>query len=296
METRNSKIGCLILLSSALATAAHAQLTVNPDGVWLESTTGLNQNAGSVSSWVDQANALSFTPQGADGAPAYVAQSDLPSQLPSVSFTAGTFDIGNHIFHDQRLQVDSVASSLFSSGGPQGTIFIVEKPSTPDPTYGQTSFGWRDNPDASASSQLVGRQDVSGNIINAHGQLSQTLNAAPPSGFYGSWHVITISRSGGSGFIRVDGNTESFFTTEWASPGPSGTGSALVGTDLYNGQIAAVLVYSTALDGSDILATESYLQNKYLTVVPEPSQYAMVFSLACVAGVVVMRYRRAKAA
>ena len=64
-----------------------------------------------------------------------------------------------------------------------------------------------------------------------------------------------------------------------------------------NGNIAEILVYKTVLNDTQIKSVETQLGSKYdLAVVPEPSQYATVFGLICVAGAAAMRLRRRAAA
>lgn len=285
MRTLNylSKVGSLVLLSSGLASIANAQLTQNPDGLWLETDAGLATTGTTVNSWTDQtANGFVLTPTGTSPTTA----TDLPSNSTVIQFS------GNN-----ELSLGGVAASAIS-GGTTGTIFIVAKIGTPG-SGGQTVFGWQ-------GGGLVGAQDynVNGNgpeIINGHGNLgaSDFVSALPPSGFYDNWHILTIQRNGSSGLIQVDGSSQTLSVNNtFQSTGTTGlgTGTLGVGSDTFSGEVAAVLVYKGALDGTQISNVEGYLQTKYFTAVPEPSQYAMVFSLVCVAGAIGLRIRRSSVA
>jgi hypothetical protein len=111
-------------------------------------------------------------------------------------------------------------------------------------------------------------------------------------------------RNGTAAEFRLDGTPIALAGNAFPT-GPSwdttGTGTLTVGgapfdaapstPDLWTGDLAEIQIYN-AVPG-DINAVELALGAEYgLTVVPEPSEYAMIFGLACVAGAVALRYRR----
>jgi hypothetical protein len=298
--SRYWKFAPLVLLAPTLLQLCHAQYLVGTDPtLWLDpSPTSLQVSSGTVSGWNNLGSAGSSLNLTAVGSPTTGAPLN---SLNTVQLN-GT---------SQFLKNDSVTgSSLFNVTGT--TVFIVEKSDFSNPAY-QSSLSWV-GPNDSSSHTVLATQSTGGALLLNSGANGDTITAAAP-GNVSSYHVLTFQRGTGgdpnAGLIRVDGNasvTGSFQTPAvTVNANVTGTltlggltidqGSGLAQSQLLNGNIAEVLVYKTVLNDTQIKSVETQLGSKYdLAVVPEPSQYATVFALACVLGAVAMRLRRRAAA
>jgi hypothetical protein len=132
----------------------------------------------------------------------------------------------------------------------------------------------------------------------ASGGGDYSISAAGSAGVHdGQWHVLSLLRNGTTGAIRLDGNVLAESGSAFGSSQVSGTGTFHIGgsgdnTDNFQGAIAEVLVYNTPTGVGNFENVEGYLEQKNgLTAVPEPSQYAMVFGVACIVGAIVIRRR-----
>lgn len=209
-------------------------------------------------------------------------------------------------FNDTDLKATGVSSGIV--GADQSAIFMVFKNTSPGGTVllwtdGTRNVNLAENTDfATAPNSLLYVQGLATDYPTAN-----TVSSTPTPAQWtdGQWHVLSVVRNGGSAEMRIDGTPLS--TTENFGPTPlwntTLTGDLYVGgsswkgsppADNWDGDIAEIQIYSTV--PGDINAVELALGAKYselgLTVVPEPSEYAMIFGLACVAGALALRYRR----
>jgi hypothetical protein len=276
---RNMRIACLLPVASAFVVMTQAQVpSPAPDGLWLRADAGVSSPGGTLQ-WQDQANSIVVTATGSN---------------PSVTTSAALND--NQVMSFANTPLSSSAGGVLGStiaSSSVGTVFVVERPQGP---ADQNAFRWRAD---SATSQQFGIQDfdLSGpgqQIIYLHGDVNSGgyINANPPGDWFGTWHLLTTRRQADdTGSITVDGGTPQTgsFTS---SLNTALAGTLGVGTAGFTGDIAEILVYKTALTDLQVASVESYLNTKYFTPVPEPSQYAMVFSIACVIGGLAVRLRR----
>jgi hypothetical protein len=214
-----------------------------------------------------------------------------------------TFGNGSHTVIQFSGAVNNFLQSsspvAFSSlvGDTQGAIFIVYRQNgVASGMAGSTPVGW-----GGGSDRLFAQTDYSGTGLHfqfgnpvAGGDLNIANNS---SVIDNQWHILSLVRNGTAGTVHLDGavlgESGSAFLN---SSAVSGSSSLLIGgsgdnTDNFTGAIAEVLTYN--LGSVDSAAVENYLGEKYgLAPVPEPSQYAMLFGLACIAGALVVRYRK----
>jgi hypothetical protein len=297
--SRNFRIGCLILLSAATGSVSRAQLTWNNDGagtstqpsLWLEASQ-VTASGGNVSIWGDaRGGGISV---GNDG---------------TIGVTQPTVSAGSLNGHDviqfngsAALFTDSApASSLF--GDTASTMFIVQNLTG---SSAPASFAWVATSVPGPGHQAVAINADSTDIAYNHGALGGDVIDGPPPGSTSGFHVLALQRNGTSGSIAVDGSsvtvsgsfssgsTVSTATSPRLTIGASANnGGAFSPGNFYTGGIAEIVVFSTALSSTDITTVENYLGNKYgISAVPEPSQYATFFGLACIVGALIVRARR----
>jgi hypothetical protein len=269
----------LLTLLPALAGVANAQI-VAPDGLHLEADTGVTASGGVVSQWVDQVNSIAFTPP--NNSPTLVASDFGTAAGIHFTLTGGLGGVNS------ELTAAGVTGSDISSAN-AGTIIIVERANTAD-GFGQNSVNW-----ASANNNQIAAQDFGGSIAYVHGDSGNGgfISATAPGNWFGTSHVLTLVESGGVGSIRVDGSTIANNVSFSDTLTVNTTGNLSIGNVDFSGDIGAVLMYKTALNASQISQTEIALGTKYgISVVPEPSQYASAFAVACLAGAIVIRMRR----
>lgn len=206
-------------------------------------------------------------------------------------------------FNDTDLAAASVSDSII--GTSQSAVFMVFRNPTGVDSLGATALIWINGTDTSHILNLAETTGFgpSSTIAYVHGDVSADILSVPTPGAWndGNWHVLTALRNGASGQIRIDGTpvtpATGAFANNWTT---GGTGTLFVGGspwgagDDFIGDIAEIQIHSSV--PGDINAVELGLDAKYselgLTVVPEPSEYAMIFGLACVAGALALRYRR----
>lgn len=284
-----------VLLASGLATVCQAQLTspsfqliANPASI----NGGLGANNDPVASWSDSASSgISVTAAGSVQ-PTFLAN-QTPNGQGAVRFDAV----------DDFLSASGVsAGSLF--GASASSTFIVLKPNA---NPAATLFSWfDDNVGANNGVQAAENTPSSTALIYyGHGDLGAGNNVQgdrPANWANGDYHVLSLVRnSDGSGTIRFDGaaipNLVGSFTgpLNTAGSGTLGVGGSVFG-DRWGGDIAELRVYKEG-DASltSIQAVESELTSTYITPVPEPAQYATVFSVVCVLGALVIRRHRQNA-
>ncbi len=202
-------------------------------------------------------------------------------------------------FNQTPLLNASVPATIL--GETQGAVFMVLRGFAND----RSALTWMDE-SVAAYQRLVQVSRTASDIYYVQGNLTggstDFINADEGNVADGSWHVLTLVRNGNGGTIRLDGTPLPSLAGDFAGPLPqTATGKLTVGgapfnapgdvPDRWTGDIAEIQIFS-AVPG-DINAIEQALGAEYgLTVVPEPSEYAMIFGLACVAGAVALRYRR----
>lgn len=301
METtnfsRNLKIACLLLVSAALADIGNAQMTwtatTTQPSFWLDGSTGVTLDTGSnVGSWEDArlGNGGFNTTVSDTGIhePTYTATLN---SIPVVSFTASQYLFNSAI----------TGSTIFGTSSSDVTVFVVQRNTGGNPN--STSVNWVDNGGASFQDQMVLSADYGGNVSLTYGNTGasgSTINASSPGDLYTSAHVISAQRSGTLGFLHEDGAPLSITSggfTAGNNYDPTQSGALQVGGfnggSTMNGNIAAVVIFNTSLSPSDTASVESYLGNRFgISVVPEPSQYAAAFSIACLLGALGFRLRR----
>jgi hypothetical protein len=297
----------LILFSSLICNESSAQLNWNTDGagtstaptLWLEAGNGLGFSSGSsVSSWTDaRSSGVSIT-DGGDSSHDPSRVTGALNGLPVLRFN-GTSDV---LFNDS---VSS--SSLFNAGA--ATIFIVQTFNGDVINDQSVSFSWK-HVSPLPKGEVVINAPYQGQIAFTDGSSPDTdfIQASVPGGYQGSAHLIVAQRDGSSPSIYIDGSP--FVTTPPFDPThtlPNVSGALSVGAQrqpqevnpnqqnfFFNGDIAEVLVFSSALDNAQYTAVEQYLGNKYgLSVVPEPAQYATAFAGVCLGCAMFKRLRRA---
>lgn len=279
--TRPLTVGCLILLSSALVNVCTAQFTATPT-LWYEGD-DLTAAAGApASSWT--AN-VGPTVSASAGAEPTVQTGDLGSHK-YLEFGTGDFL--------QGVTSGSVVDAT------HGSLFIVLRTDAQSTVSGQTAFSWQDanyNQRFSLVTEWSPNRNIDFHFGNP-GQANGTATASQPAAeeFYGSWHVLSLIRNGTEPTIRLDG--EPLATSGTFNQSLNVTDRLLFiggtdGSDTLKGAIAEIVTFEGAVDPGEV---EQYLGTKYgLAPVPEPSEYAMVFGVACVLGALVVR-RRQKAA
>jgi hypothetical protein len=207
--------------------------------------------------------------------------------------TAGVNGLGDYVTFDgidDNLRVTVDASSFLPNA--QSTTIMVLRPSD---TASESITAWGNT--IANMWQLSLNPDihyVQGSIASP---ANMQVTAPVPSDWAGTWRVITgIRNADGSGEIRLNGGTVGTVPAGTFTGPVSGSGALVIGGsdfgagDRWAGDIAEVRVYSTV---PTIATEEAALFTAYnITPVPEPSEYAMIFGLACVAGAVALRYRR----
>jgi hypothetical protein len=256
-----------VALLAALPTMCMAQLTtptfqVTPDSV-VEGDPGLVatwDNLGSAGNTLDVSQATeSLQPQ--------LITSATPSGESAVRFDGV----------DDTLSAGSVLSSAFVANN-VATIFMVYRPAADNGSILQWTSTIDDDRVQVAEAGL---------LAYAHGTFGggDIITAGRPANWFNEWHVLTLTRNGASGTIRADGaQTSDTFDNTGITPGNTGTFEISRPGFLFNGDIAEIRIYNTAPAAGEIAAIESQLTQDYLTPIPEPSEYAMMFGALCVVG------------
>lgn len=280
MQTKAS-----LLKITATCVALFGLATANAQLVFEASTLG--SGGSSVNSWADSAltPTVTLTPTGT---------------APLVQLQGTTKYVD---FNDTDLAAAGVSDSII--GTSQNAVFMVFRNPSGSASLGATALIWINGTDTSKILNLAETTGFgpSSTIAYVHGGLNvDQLSVPTPAAWNdGNWHVLTAVRNGTSGQIRIDGVPVTPATGAFPnSVTTGGTGTLFVGGspwgagDDFIGDIAEIQIHSTV--PSDINLIELGFNTKYselgLTVVPEPSEYAMIFGLACVAGALALRYRR----
>jgi hypothetical protein len=286
--SRSLRISCLLLATSLMIPVSQAAFTfTDPDGLWFhaDDPATLNKDAttGVVSNWTDDSTGGPNVSLAAGGT-APVWSANVQNGQPAVTFSGS----GN-------LSASSVVASSFLTAGNQSSTYLVLRPTS---SAAATFLGWLDASQGVnnlvQSSQTSTLNYVEGNN-NSGGKVTGTF----PGDWLNNWHVVSMIRNGSSGIIRVDG-VQVGSGTFTSSLNTSGTGTLALGGsfppgDYFTGDIAEVLLYRSGT--TDVSGTELFLGAKYgIAAVPEPSQYAIVFSVVCIAGALVIRSRRQRTA
>ena len=279
--------GGAVLLSLSAAQVAQAQFTLNltADAGSVTTTGG---SGTTVTAWNDSGSANADL-TGSGGANSPVWSSGVVNGSSSsgyLSFTGSEADV--------LAATGVIASSLFSAN--QVAISMVIRPGVGNSA--DALFSW-----ASGGTyvQLAENDDAfTPGFAFVHN--TAFYQASEPSGWEGNWSILTVVRNGNYGELRRDGAIFASSATAFQGAGDLNTslsGTLQVGqtvgapTQSWTGDIAAIRV---STDVNSVGSTEAALGGAYnLAPVPEPSQYATVFSLICVAGALVYRQRRQRA-
>lgn len=225
--------------------------------LWLTADAGVTLDGSQVAAWADQS-----------GSGLVISQSDTsqqPSFIPLGVCTNPTikFD-GNDV-----LFKDSVSgTSLFSDT--TSTVFLLLKQSPND--HHNTYLAWLDS-NLEGFNRFLIQENRSDNTI--HFQVGDPnppnggdLWALAPSTWEGHWNVLTVSRDGNDGAIRVNGVSLPLLA-QFFTPGNSAAiGNLWIGSDTwmnyYQGEIAEIIVYNTSLSDEEIESIEDMLMDKVL--------------------------------
>lgn len=281
MQTRKKlKVACLILLGCGAATVCNAQLTLHLVADAASTGNAPGSMGQPVATWVDSASGINVSAAG-------TAQPTFNSAGPGgqgyVSFD-GTDD----------LLTATVASGAYLSGNQSATMVVLN----PDNNLAETILSWRSGAGFDNMWQLSRLSDEIHYVQGDFGQNDQVFATLPTADWSGNWQLLTaIRNTDGSGEIRLNGVS---LATSGAFTGPidNVNGTLMVGgsnfdgvNDRWAGDIAEIRVYNSV--PGNINEIELELGGTYgLSVVPEPSEYAMIFGLACVGGALALRYRR----
>jgi hypothetical protein len=275
-----------VLVSCLWPACLKAQLTVPNASFWLEADS-LGNTSGPIGSWSDQtAN------------PITVSQADAGLQPLLVGGGVG----GHSYVHfdgvdDVLMNFSVTASELFSYSA--STTFLMIRPDPVTTTgHAVTPITWEQLSDP--RSRFLVHSDWNSQIIYQQGYVDfdgSTSYANQPAGYHGEWHVLALTRAGDTASIRVDGVELPITGNLFSGNGitTSQVGQLFIGRhrdDPLGMDIAEMLIFPTALSNADVQSVEGYLQEKYLTAVPEPASTATVAGLVCCLGACFLRRRR----
>jgi uncharacterized repeat protein (TIGR01451 family) len=154
-----------------------------------------------------------------------------------------------------------VGTSLFSNTA--ATVFIVQKQLGSDSRT--TTLSWRTDSDQ----RWMVHATYDDSIAFQLGQPGSggSVGVTQPSNWDDTWHVLAVRRDGSNGVIRVDGVSLTQ-TAVFAANGDSSQTAVLhVGSDVwgntFNGDIAEIVAYDTALAETNVAFVESQLRSKY---------------------------------
>lgn len=230
----NTYAGATIISQGTLRLQAPPTTPVAGALYWLDATTGVVETGGSVSAWNDQtANGRNFTQATAASQPQYVAGA--LNGKPVVRF-------------DGLASPNSDVLVLGSATSPQ-SIFIVNRPAA---FLGNLDGIWGSNSDVGIrmyAGPSWGNPGNSGDFSNPAGS-AMYINGVlqPGNGAFvvGQPQLVEVIRSSAIAF----GNTSLGLYY-------------LPGNRRYQGDIAEVIAYGTALSAADRLAVEQYLNYKW---------------------------------
>ncbi len=236
---------CLLPGSGAAQGWPDASLTL-----WLDAAAGVTADGdGRVSEWQDLSTGghhLSQTDAGRR-----------PRQIPSALNGRPVLE-----FREQWLSRPAVpGSELFSATAT--TIVVVQRQLGSDPYT--TTLSWVAPEDhrwmmhATHADNLalqVGRPGAGG-----------SAGVTQPPGWDDAWHVVTMRRDGDDALIRVDGVAVGQGLKFTSAGDPTRTANLILANDpwgnTFNGEIAEVLTFSTALSDGEIRALESELFDRW---------------------------------
>jgi hypothetical protein len=288
------------MLSPGLVAVSNAQLTWQNNGantatdptLWLEAGTLGGGNGSAVSAWSDaRGNTVPISVGNAG---------DTYSQPTLATSAVGTHNAVNFGGSSVLWGDDLPGTALFGSSSKSTLFFVLQ---TGAGNLGTAPFAWT-APDQPSHEAVSINVDTAGSIIFNHGPLGDsTITASTPTGWDTGFHVLAVQRDGNGGFIQVDSSPLSSAVslkdpTLTLTPTRLSIGASYLRDPgetpgyNFNGQIAEILVFNDALSSGEFAAVTSYLQDKYISAVPEPSEYAVVFSAVCLVGAAVRRFRR----
>jgi len=201
--------------------------------LWLDANQGVNETAGAINSWTDQAGGNVFAPHSA-AKPTLVAGG--LNGMPVVSFSG------------------SALKTATADLGDQKTVFVVIAPDSLPAGQGQRFFG------------NYGRGQLRYNTGKASGYFGFNADQADTRGIAAGKFATLAYRFDDNVLIGINGRAP----TPGSSSNPLfDTGSSLAvggvgdGGGTFGGDIAEVLVYDHALSNTDRSTVEVYLREKW---------------------------------
>jgi hypothetical protein len=261
---QNTQVNAIVIVSGVSSSVASAWYAYDTNAysisttnllLWLRSDFGPVVSSGNISTWADislnQNNATAISPTQP------TLQANSINELPSATFTPGS--------SGQFLSVPSAVSN-FTSGL---SAFVVARPSTLVSGAQLFSLG------SGSLASSVGLSENSSfqptfSVYNSGGSATTLTgtSAFPTSRF----QLYEIVQSGTTGTLYVNGSQVAQNTAMNALPTASSTssfiGKSTAGGSYFSGQIAEVLLYSTALTQPQKSYVESYLIQKYQLGLP----------------------------
>jgi len=266
-----------VLAPTALAGSAWAQIPTTNLALWLRADQGVSVLArglppittGNLVEWEDQSgNGHNATVDpGSSSDPIWVANGI--NGLPAVQFDGTKWmDIAGQVITGQQFTVFAVISDTGAvAGGTSREVFSDYASTNPD---GNIFLGTGSN--LIGTTRVAQFTDAFAPTLTTHGSTKGAVPSTTPILLAGE-----SSSTDGSvyldGSLLFDNNGAPLGTVDTASPytlASQGAG----GTDLWQGDIAELIVYNAALSGSQLNSVMDYLESKY--DVPEPASLGLL--------------------
>jgi hypothetical protein len=262
--TTNTQVNAIAVVSgvsSPVSTAWYAYDTnaytfpTSNFSLWLRSDFGPIGSGGNVSAWGDISLSQNTATATSPNQPTLQANS--VNNLPAVTFTPGS--------SGQFMSIPSAVSN-FSSGL---SMFVVARPSTLTSGAQLVSLG------SGTSANSVGLSENSSNqptfsVYNGGG--TATTISGTSAMATNQFQLYEVVQSANTATIYVNGNqlaqNASMNSLPTGAESSSFIGQSTAGGNYFSGQIAEVLIYSTALTQPQRSVIEAYLIQKYQLGLP----------------------------
>ena len=268
-----------VLAPTALAGSAWAQIPTTNLALWLRADQGVSVLArglppiamGNLVEWDDQSgNGHNATVDpGSSSDPIWVSNGI--NGLPAVQFDGTKWmDIAGQVITGQQFTVFAVISDTGAvSGGGSREVFSDYASTNPD---GNVFLGT--GSEFSGPSRFAEFTDAFAPVVTLHGATRGDVPSSIPI-------LLAGESSSTDGSVYLDGGL--LFDNNGAPLGTMDTASAYTlasqgagGTDLWQGDIAELIVYNAALSDSQLNSVMEYLESKYN--VPEPASLGLLAS------------------